>query len=51
MTAGGFLIMLVSVGAVTTLFVWCIVRVLRTPHETEHLHGTHQAHTPDEDKE
>ena len=49
MTPGGFIVMLVSVGAVTALFGWCIARVLRTPQETEHLHGTHEGHTPDEE--
>jgi hypothetical protein len=31
MTAGGWAIMLISVGAVTVAFIWCIFRVLRTP--------------------
>jgi hypothetical protein len=31
MTSGGMLIMIVSVGSVTALFIWCIVHVLRMP--------------------
>lgn len=47
MTFGGWLILLASVGGVTTLFVWCIHKVMTTPGETEHLHGPGE-HTPDE---
>jgi hypothetical protein len=47
MTTGGWIIMLLSVGAVTVLFLWCIWRVLRTPGETEKLHGF-EFETPDE---
>jgi hypothetical protein len=39
MTPGGWMIMLISVGAATLLFAWCIVRVLRTPHPEEKLHA------------
>jgi len=47
MTLGGWIVMLVSVGSVTALFLWCLWVVLTTPEETEHLHGF-DAHTPDE---
>ncbi len=50
MTAGGWLIMLVSVGLVLGLFGWCIHKVLTTPGETEHLHGF-EFETPDEKNE
>lgn len=46
MTLGGWLVMLTSVGAVTTLFAWCLWKVLTTPGETEKLHGT-EGPTPD----
>lgn len=49
MTLGGWLIMLVSVGSVTILFIWCIWKVLTTPGETEHMHGF-EFETPDEKK-
>lgn len=39
MTPGGWIIMLLSVGGVVALFVWCVYKVLTTPEETEHLHG------------
>lgn len=47
MNAGGWLILILSVGTVTTLFVWCIWKVLSTPGETEHIHGF-EIETPDE---
>lgn len=31
--------MLVSVGTVTTLFSWCLYKVLTTPEESEKIHG------------
>lgn len=37
MTVGGWLTMAISVGFVTTLFVWCVYRVLRGPVDTHHL--------------
>ncbi|MCB1237574.1 MAG: hypothetical protein KDM91_21090 [Verrucomicrobiae bacterium] len=47
MTTGGWIIMSVSVAAVTLLFVWSIAKVLRTPGETEKMHGF-EFETPDE---
>ena len=38
MTLGGWITMLLSVGFVTGLLIWCVARVLRTPGATEHLH-------------
>lgn len=49
MTTGGWLIMTVSVTAVTLLFVWCIVKVMRSPGEEEKMHGF-EFETPDEKK-
>ncbi|MFZ9682016.1 MAG: hypothetical protein ACO3DQ_02250 [Cephaloticoccus sp.] len=38
MTTGGWINMLLSVGFVTTLFIFCILRVLRGPRgEDRHL--------------
>jgi hypothetical protein len=42
MTAAGWFIMILSVGSVSALFVWCIYKVLATPQETEHIHGFEQ---------
>lgn len=50
MTAGGLLIMIASVGAVTVLFGWCIYKVLTTPAETDKVHGSGLQHTPDMDE-
>jgi hypothetical protein len=47
MTAGGWIIMLISVGSVTGLFLWCIFKVLNTPGETKRMHGV-EFETPDE---
>ncbi|MCE9615142.1 MAG: hypothetical protein K8T26_12765 [Lentisphaerae bacterium] len=47
MTPGGWLIMILSVGFVTTLFGWCIVKVLRTPEATRHLHSQADIEPPD----
>jgi hypothetical protein len=50
MTLGGWIVLLVSVGSVTALFIWCLVKVLSTPGKTEHLHGV-EFETPDEKAE
>jgi len=49
MTAGGWLILVLSVGSVVILFVWCIYKVLTTPNETEKLHGF-DSQTPDRER-
>jgi hypothetical protein len=49
MTWAGWITMLLSVGFVTGLFVWCIVQVLvRKPG---HLHGLEDIDTGDLDEE
>lgn len=50
MTLGGWINMLISVGAVTTLFLWCVLKVIRTPEETTKVHGF-EFETPDEKAE
>ncbi len=37
MTLAGLLFMLISVGAVSTLFVWCLVKVLTAKKNPDHL--------------
>jgi hypothetical protein len=39
MTAGGWITMLLSVGFVVTLFVWCIGRVLTEKQPQKRIHG------------
>ena len=46
MNAGGWTILILSVGTVTVLFSWCIAKVLLTPGESEKLHGF-EIETPD----
>lgn len=47
MTYGGMVIMILSVGVVTTLFAWCIYKVLTAPVDTSSkMHGFEQE-TPD----
>ena len=47
MTPGGWIIMLLSVGGVTSLLGWCIYKVVATPGSTEHLHSQADIETPD----
>lgn len=47
MTPGGWIIMLVSTGGVTALFLWCLWKVFTLPDETEKIHGF-EFETPDE---
>ena len=37
MTIGGWIVMTVSIAAATTLFAVCIIKVLTTKDETEHM--------------
>ena len=49
MTLGGWITLILSVGFVTTLFIWCIGRVLwgRPRPPMEHLHGLEDIDTRD----
>jgi hypothetical protein len=49
MTIGGWIIMILSVGFVTGLLAWTIMRVIRTPGATEHIHGELDIDTHDQD--
>ena len=41
MTTGGWITMIISVGTVVSLFIWCLCRVLfhKPPTHVDHLHG------------
>ncbi|HKI69001.1 MAG TPA: hypothetical protein VKA67_05390 [Verrucomicrobiae bacterium] len=39
LTPGGWITMILSVGFVTTLFIWCISKVLRDKKTETHIHG------------
>lgn len=47
MNTGGWVTMVLSVGSVTALFVWCIVKVLRQPATTNKIHGPMDIDTHD----
>ena len=46
MTLGGWIIMLISVASVTSLFCWCIYKVLLTPEQEGDIHRF-EIETPD----
>jgi hypothetical protein len=50
MTTAGLLFMLLSVGAVTILFVWCLWKVLVGPKPPEHLAHVEPIETADLDR-
>jgi hypothetical protein len=50
MTLGGWIIMIISVGTVSTLFSWCLYKVLTTPEEKKRIHGF-EIETPDVKKD
>lgn len=47
MTTGGWITMVLSVGFVTTLFTWCIYKVLTTPGSEQRLHAPPDIDTHD----
>jgi len=49
MTLAGWIIMLCTVGGMTSLFGWCVYKVLTTPGETERIHS--QANIDPHDQE
>ncbi len=49
MTAGGWIMMTLSVGLVLALNVYCFAKVLSTPRSEEHLHGPLDIDTRDRD--
>ena len=49
MNAGGWVMMLASVGGITTLLSWCIYKVIATPGASGHVHS--QADIKPKDRE
>ena len=47
MSAGGWTLMIFSVGLVTCLLGWCVYKVVATPGSTEHLHTQADIEPPD----
>jgi hypothetical protein len=42
MTSSGWIIMILSIGLVSTLLAWCVYKVFTIPQESEHVHGFEQ---------
>ena len=49
MILAGWIVMILSVGFVLSLTVFCFYRVLRTPKTTEHMHAPLEIDTHDAD--
>lgn len=47
MTTAGWIIMIGACAGITGLLVWCIHRVLTTPHSTDHLSAPIEIDTKD----
>ena len=50
MTTHGWILMIVSMGFVVGLFLFCFYRVLTTPKSEEHMHGPLDIDTGDTDE-
>lgn len=50
MTIAGWSIMLISVIGMTSLFAWCIRKVLTDPEASEHIHSQVDIDPHDQDK-
>lgn len=50
MTIGGWITMILSVGFVTTLFAWCVFRVLRSPTDPNRLARVEPVHEEETDE-
>lgn len=51
MTWDGWLTMTISISVVTGLLVWCVYKVMRTPGESEKIHGFERREARDDDQE
>jgi multisubunit Na+/H+ antiporter MnhF subunit len=49
MTLGGWITLILSVGFVTSLFAWCIARILTGKQRVDRLHGLDDIDTRDLD--
>lgn len=47
LTAGGWIMMLASVGGMTAFLIWCVYKVVSTPEATEHVHSQADIEPPD----
>ncbi len=51
MTTGGWIVMFLSVGGVSSLMLWCVYKVLSTPGSETHLHSQADIEPPDIEEE
>jgi hypothetical protein len=49
MNLSGWIVMILSVGFVTVLIVWCIRRVLKEPEAPERMHAPDEIDTHDQE--
>lgn len=49
MTLGGWITLILSVGFVTSLFAWCLLRILTGKQAVDRLHGLEDIDTRDQD--
>ncbi len=49
MTVMGWIVMVLAVGGITGLLVWCVHKVISTPGASEHVHGPVDIDTHDKD--
>jgi hypothetical protein len=47
MTIGGWIMMVVAVGGVSSLLCWCVYKIVSTPGSSEHLHSQADIEPPD----
>jgi len=47
MTPAGWIVMLLGVGGMTGLLIWCVQKVIRTPNAEKHLHAPSDIDTHD----
>jgi hypothetical protein len=50
MTAGAWIMMLLSVGGMTGMLVWCVWRVVSKPGSEGRLHAQPDIRSPDQDR-
>ncbi len=49
MTIAGWIVMIVAIGGMTGLLLWCVYKVLSTPGSEEHLHSPLDIDTKDKE--
>ena len=47
MTTAGWIVMIVAIGGMTGMLIWCVYKVVSTPGSEEHLHSPMDIDTRD----